>query len=113
MRRARASSIVLLIGAMGVLATPSTAAPRLAATSMDAPAAGGCKDHWVAGWAASPSDASGTRPAVSNQTLRMIVTPHYEGFQLRLRLTNRFGTDPVTIDRVTVARQVAGAAIFA
>ncbi|APE33592.1 GDSL family lipase [Nocardia mangyaensis] len=74
-------------------------------------------EHFVASWAASPTDSvtpmdasGGPVPmAVNNQTFRMVVTPHLGGTQVRVRLTNRFGLTPVTFDTVSVADQVSGA----
>lgn len=78
-----------------------------------------CFGGWVASWAASPSDAQVPTDAagnavpqtLSNQSLRMIVTPHLGGVSLRIRLSNRFGTNAVTFGRVTVAKQTTGPAI--
>jgi lysophospholipase L1-like esterase len=77
----------------------------------------GCAPGWVATWAASPSSASlGLDPTLSSepttltgQSVRMIITPHANGSLLRLHLSNRFGTAPLTLDHVTVAGQVTGA----
>ena len=44
----------------------------------------------------------------TNQTVRVVVNPTRGGRRLRLRLSNRFGTGPLTIDRVTVARRAVG-----
>jgi lysophospholipase L1-like esterase len=68
-------------------------------------------EHWVAGWLASPSDAA--TGGFENQTLRAIVTPHLGATQARVRLSNRFGTQSVTFDRVVAARRLAGAAVVA
>ncbi|MFW0792900.1 GDSL-type esterase/lipase family protein [Gordonia sp. CPCC 205515] len=92
-----------------VTATPAIAAPEC----------GG--EHFVASWAASPTDAltpldasGGVIPlAVRDQTFRMIITPHFGGDRLRVRLSNRFGSAPITFDRSTVAAQVHGAQVGA
>lgn len=73
---------------------------------------------WVAGWAASPTDgvvpfdaSAGLLPTtLTNQTVRMVITPHLGGSSVRLRLTNRFGRSPVTFGRVSIAPQAQGAA---
>jgi lysophospholipase L1-like esterase len=44
-----------------------------------------------------------------NQTLRMIVHPSIGGNVWRVKLTNRFGTRPVTFGRAVVALQASGA----
>jgi lysophospholipase L1-like esterase len=69
--------------------------------------------HWVGSWAASPSNASTSRTSVAHQTIRMIVHPTLGGSQLRIRLSNRHGTGPITLSAVTVGRRAAGAALVA
>ena len=84
--------------------------------------------HWVGAWMAAPQDTSAavparvrdgdttppaTRASFTNQSFRMIVTPHIGGSELRVRLTNRFGKNAVTFSSVHVARRDAGAAVLA
>lgn len=77
--------------------------------------------HYVASWAASPTDSitpvdasGGPVPlVVHNQTFRMVVTPHLDGPLLRVHLSNRFGTTAVTFGHVTVADQVQRAKVTA
>jgi lysophospholipase L1-like esterase len=84
-------------------------------------------EKWVASWAASvqgpypvgnpsaqpdqkfafPKPESGAR----EQTLRLILRPDIWGRQMRLRLSNAFGTRPVSIDGVFVGLQLGGAAL--
>lgn len=66
--------------------------------------------HWVAAWAASP-DASG--PALSGQTVRQVVRVSAGGEAVRIRLSNLFGTGPVTFRSVHVAEHAKGADIAA
>ncbi|HET9731192.1 MAG TPA: GDSL-type esterase/lipase family protein [Acidimicrobiales bacterium] len=71
--------------------------------------------RWVASWAASPSDGSfptdaallPVPAAIYDQTARMVVTPHLGGSVLRVHLSNRFGSAPVTFGRVTVGTATA------
>lgn len=70
----------------------------------------GTASHWVGSWIASPSDGAGQR--FSDQTLRMILTPHLAGSTLRVHLSNRFGSQPVTFDRVTIAGRRSGASLI-
>lgn len=65
--------------------------------------------HWVGTWATSPSDSVGG--AFVDQTLRLVVNPTLTGRRVRIRLSNRFGSGPVTFGAVTVARRAAGAAL--
>src|ERR1700688_2291141 len=82
---------------------------------------------WVTSWAASvqgpypvgnpsaqpdlslvfPSAETGAR----DRTFRLIVRPDIWGRQARLRLSNVFGTRPVTFDGVFAGLQMSGAAL--
>ena len=61
-------------------------------------------------WGAAPASAGA---GFQDQTLRMVLAPHAGGRVARVRLTNRFGTGPVTFGAVRLARRAAGAAILA
>src|SRR3954454_18979565 len=100
---AAAALCVLALHALGGGAPPASGAASVPADCTGA--------RWVASWVASPSDAAGG--GFEAQTLRTIVTPHLGGGLLRLRLSNRFGTQSVTFDRVTIGRRLAGAAVVA
>lgn len=73
-------------------------------------------DHWVASWTASPSDSGTPFDAAGlpvpevlvNQTVRVIVTPHLAGSELRIHLSNRFGHAPAAFGRVTVGVEGSG-----
>jgi lysophospholipase L1-like esterase len=95
------------------------ALPQMAAAQLD--------DKWVVSWVASahgpypvgnPSAqpdqkfAFPSAPAgATDQTFRLIVRPGLWGRQMRLRLTNAFGTKPVTFDGVYVGLQMGGPAL--
>jgi lysophospholipase L1-like esterase len=69
--------------------------------------------QWVGTWAASPMQALGgfaARP-FSGTTLREIVHISNGGAQVRVRFTNEFGADPLTVSDAHVARSAGGAAI--
>src|SRR6266513_4739873 len=85
--------------------------------------------HWVAAWAAS---AQGPYPVgnptaqpeqkftfpdpargASDQSFRMIVRPDIWGKQARIRLSNAYGTQPVTFDGVFIGLQTSGSAVLA
>ncbi len=69
--------------------------------------------QWVGTWAASPMLALpgfSVRP-FTGTTLRQIVHVSNGGEQLRVRFTNEFGTDPLTIGDAHVALSAGGAAI--
>jgi lysophospholipase L1-like esterase len=70
--------------------------------------------HLLGTWSASPQppDLSGiSRTGLSNQTVRNIVYTHFPGTRLRVRLTNTFGTRPLTVGAAHIAIEGAGAAI--
>jgi lysophospholipase L1-like esterase len=91
------------------------------------PIAAQAADKWVVSWAGSlhgpypvgnpsaqpdqrfafPSAPDGAR----DQTLRMVVRPDIWGKQARLRLSNAFGTKPVTFDGVYIGLQLGGPAL--
>lgn len=58
----------------------------------------------VTTWKAAPSDALITHP-ISGLSVRQALAPHWPGTLLRLRVTNRYGNLPVTIDHVHIARE--------
>jgi GDSL-like Lipase/Acylhydrolase family len=75
---------------------------------------------WVATWTTAPQDvfAASTTPALvnfafpnpstdgaNNQTLRMIVKPDLWGNTIRLRFSNTWGTQPVSLGRISVGLQ--------
>ncbi|SEK57761.1 GDSL-type esterase/lipase family protein [Rhodococcus maanshanensis] len=102
-------------GLLGVMCAAVLAATSASATAWAGTPAVGCADpHWVSTWSASPTDAveaTGSGMPGGDQTYRVVVTPHRGGGDVRIRLSNRFGSDPVTFTRVTVGRQTHGAAI--
>jgi lysophospholipase L1-like esterase len=75
-------------------------------------AQGGAKTPWVGTWAASPMVAqpNSMRPFALT-TLRQIVHISNGGNQVRIRLSNAFGTDPLTIADVHVAVSAGQTAI--
>jgi hypothetical protein len=76
--------------------------------------------RWVGSWTASPTDAQTSFDPSLNvlrfgdrQTFRMILSPHFGGDRARLHLSNRFGTRPVTFNRVSPALRRSGASLVA
>ncbi len=67
-------------------------------------------NHWVATWTADPSGTVG--PALSNQTLRVILTPHIGGDTLRIHLSNAYGKAAVTFAHVGLAIRLGSAAVI-
>ncbi len=58
---------------------------------------------------AFPDPAKGA----TNQTFRLIIRPDIWGRQTRIRLSNAFGTKPVTFDAIQVGLQQSGSAVVA
>ena len=72
--------------------------------------------QWVESWAASPQEpvdpvTGGTPLNFSDQTIREVVRLSTGGRTLRIRLTNEYGTAPVTIGAVHVALASASGGI--
>src|SRR5208282_42104 len=70
------------------------------------------QQQWVGTWAASPMQADGNYLHLfSNVTMREIVHISTGGEQIRLRFTNEFGLDPLTVADAHVALSAGGASI--
>ncbi|WP_169590406.1 GDSL-type esterase/lipase family protein [Antrihabitans stalactiti] len=95
-------SSAVLVAAFALLAVGSNATPVAAAPNSSA-----C-ESWVAAFTAAP----GVKSAASLQgsTIRAIVSPHVGSDTLRLRLTNRFGSQPLTVGPVEIGRSIGGSA---
>jgi lysophospholipase L1-like esterase len=106
MTRRRSSYLVLIavVCAGLLLFTASVWAPG-------APTSAGCLGTgWVGAWGTAPAIPG---PSYFNETVRLVVNPTHGGQRVRLRLSNRFGTSPLAVDRVTVARRRSGAEVVA
>lgn len=72
---------------------------------------------WIATWAASPMAATpgpeGPLPEVNGQTIRERMRVSLGGSQLRVRITNEFGEQPLNIGSVTVAMPKDAASVDA
>lgn|GEM_PF-179245 len=66
--------------------------------------------YWVSAWGASPQRVSA---AFDQQTLRQIVRTTVGGDAVRIRLSNVFGTQPVTVSNVQIARHSGEASVDA
>src|SRR6266542_362467 len=109
------------IGWMGAAASVlasvlATAGPAVALTPASPRATSCPASRWAASWTASPTDGSvflgpsldPVPTSLTDQTIRMVITPHLGGTTLRLRLSNRFGTNPVAFGHVSIAPQTQG-----
>jgi lysophospholipase L1-like esterase len=97
----------------------------MAATSFSLSAA---PQHWVTSWAASvqgpfPSGNASAQPRLTfvfpvpaagakDQSFRLIVRPDIWGTSGRIRLSNVFGTKPVTFDGIFAGVQMSGSALL-
>ncbi|WP_026359986.1 SGNH/GDSL hydrolase family protein [Amycolatopsis nigrescens] len=91
MRRllAAGTAIVLTVG----LGTVSTSAPGPTPST-----------NWIGTWATAPSaGVRGTEAGYPNYSIRNVVHTSVGGHGVRVRLSNAFGTAPLTLGRVTVA----------
>ncbi|GAA4695349.1 SGNH/GDSL hydrolase family protein [Pseudonocardia yuanmonensis] len=101
-----------LVAAAAVLGVAVALLPLASAGASGAEDAGGpvpCGSAWVAAWRTSPQ--AGQRADLSGRTLRMVVRPQATGSELRIRVSNRFGTRPLRIDAVSAAEAGSGAAL--
>jgi lysophospholipase L1-like esterase len=116
----RCAISIIVVGLVWLLAAPGAAAGPLPR----------CADQgWLGVWAAPPSDASrgidtvdpfdwdqfdasrNPKSVMRNETTRAILTPTFGGSTARVRLSNRFGTVPMTFAHVTIARRAMEAAL--
>lgn len=62
--------------------------------------------NWVGTWAAVPTATPATAtPTLDNETIRQVIHTSVAGSEVRLRLTNEFGTQSLRIGEVHVARR--------
>lgn len=92
-------------------------AAALVPGAQSASAAHGPDRSWVGAWGASqvvgseiPGNDCPAGEGLENRTVRNVLYVSAGGNRVRVRLANTFGTEPVTVDRVTVAVQNAGPA---
>lgn len=115
-------ALALTVILAGALAGPALSAhgaqanPHAAGAAAPAGANREVGDHWVTAWGASPVVGSAipgsTCPAgtgLTNQTVRNVVFLSTGGAQVRVRLSNAFGTQAVQVAHATVAADETGA----
>lgn len=69
------------------------------------------QDHWVASWGAGAVKCSGEDIPAGGVTYRDITYLSLGGKQVRLTLSNKFGTGPLSIGGVTVARSTGSGSL--
>lgn len=97
---------VPVLSAGASAATPDAPVTRAAAPA--APAAPAASDGWTGTWAVSPQSGG---PSYNQQTLRQIVHTGIGGSAARIRLSNAFGSSPLTVSDVHVARRTSGSSV--
>ena len=114
MPRQRPRMLTRMLLIFGVLAALTLASSVSSAGATGSPSSPSADAHLLGAWSASPQppDLSGiSRSGFHDQTLRLIVYSHFPGTRVRIRLSNTFGTTPLTIGQADVALQRAGATI--
>lgn len=94
--------LALAVAVVGLRTTPS--APRIAAGDACGPA-------WVTAWQAAMQPGPAPADVIGGATLRMIMRPQVTGAQVRVRLSNAYGTAPLHVDAASAARAGEGAAL--
>ncbi|HTE42033.1 MAG TPA: SGNH/GDSL hydrolase family protein [Steroidobacteraceae bacterium] len=74
---------------------------------------GRSEENWVGTWGTSQVTTIATGQAFNNQTLRLIVHPSLGGDRVRIRISNTFGTKPLSIGAASIALQESGASVVA
>ncbi len=77
---------------------------------------GSNKSEWVGTWGASmqaPDKEGNSHEGFEDQTIRLILRPHIDGEKMRIRLSNEFGSLPLSIKEVHVAVAQKGASVDA
>ena len=96
------------------LAAPALLAAALASGCATQSATQGPRpEHWSATWGASETVPTPESLAFNNQTLRLIVHTTIGGNQVRIKLTNVFGSHPLSIGEASVGLRESGATIMA
>lgn len=65
--------------------------------------------NWIAAWGTAPTDITiknydNITPVVGGVTCRTVITPTASGDKIRIKLSNYYGTAPLTINSATVAK---------
>ena len=99
------TGLLLTTGAVAATGTGATAAEG------EAPARPRASSTWVGTWADVPTAVpAGGVTTLEDQTVRQVVHTSTAGHRLRIRLTNEFGSQPLHVGEVRVARRALGSA---
>src|SRR5688572_28375567 len=94
---------------LGLLASALLVLGACASTTLG-PASAARGAIWVGTWGASETAPAPNASGYKNQTLRLIAHASLGGDQVRVRLSNAFGTRPLVIGGASIGLQAAGAA---
>lgn len=103
-----------LLAAVAAVTMVAVATPAAAAAPAVPPGGGG---HWVGAWGTAVQEAvPGFFPnwapdGFDNHSVRQVVRVTAGGVALRVRLSNRYGTSPLTLTGATIAKAGTGAAV--
>nr|WP_254916024.1 SGNH/GDSL hydrolase family protein [Pandoraea sp. PE-S2T-3] len=117
LHRVRAVLCVPSLRARPMLSTLNVLAATAALTLCAPPAI--AQNTRVGTWATAPQAVAqhpaapsfNRAPAVGGRTVRQVIYPSLSGGEVRVRFTNAYGTQPLVIERASVAASVRGAAI--
>lgn len=86
-----------------------------ACSGSESPNTSGASMEWVGTWSTSQQLTEPRnmppKPGLSGSTLRQVVHVSLGGDQLRMRLSNEFGTEPVSINAIHIAASTGSSAI--
>ncbi|MFJ3231964.1 SGNH/GDSL hydrolase family protein [Streptomyces sp. NPDC086787] len=99
-RTARVLALLLLLS-VGAVAPAAAGGARTAAVAWESRGSA----LWTGSWETAPS---GTTPALPGAAIRNVVHLSVGGDAVRIRVSNRLGTSPLTLGAVTVALRRAG-----
>jgi lysophospholipase L1-like esterase len=101
------SALAVLVALTGAISLAvATNGSYLPATAQ----AGSCRPAWVTGWQAAAQPGP-SQPGLGGATLRMVVHPQVTGSEVRLRLSNAYGTTPLAVGAATAARSDGAAGL--
>jgi lysophospholipase L1-like esterase len=104
--------VLAAICAAALVAQVNFAPHAFAADVAEAPA----NEHWVSAWGTAlqsiPQLANlpplYRAPDVAGRTVRQLIYPQLDGKRMRLRISNLYGSEPLVVESMTVARAAAG-----
>ena len=83
--------VILLVGLLSLVSVKGW--PSLAKDGAE-------KSEWVGSWTASmqaPAKDGNSHEGFKDQTIRLILRPHMDGEKMRIRLSNEFGSLPLSM----------------